>query len=166
MANFPEESGFIPQARASTFALPRFGMDGKDGDGDTCFFAHLISFLAIFSGFCPYVTGFLPLCHLCLKYLKPQVWQLPYLPYRHWTFVMESHSKTGREFLVFGINCAFLTFSSFPLYGIKNILLIDICSFFHPSASDILYITIQYLNIFSHHIILLSHHGWELFSLS
>ena len=72
MANFPEESGFIPQARASTFALPRFGMDGKDGDGDTCFFAHLISFLAIFSGFCPYVTGFLPLCHLCLKYLKPR----------------------------------------------------------------------------------------------
>ena len=99
MANFPEESGFIPQAQASTF-------------------------------------------------------------------VMESHSKTGREFLVFGINCAFLTFSSFPLYGIKNIPLKDICSFFHPSASDILYITIQYLNIFSHHIILLSHQGWELFSLS
>ena len=99
MANFPDESGFIPQAQASTF-------------------------------------------------------------------VMESHSKTGREFLVFGINCAFLTFSSFPLYGIKNIPLKDICSFFHPSASDILYITIQYLNIFSHHIILLSHHGWELFSLS
>ena len=92
-------------------------------------------FFAIFSGFCPYVTGFLPLCHLCLKYLKPQVWQLPYLPYwcrRPWTFVMESHSKTGREFLVFGINCAFLTFSSFPLYGIKNIPLKDICSFFSP----------------------------------
>ena len=98
MANFPEESGFIPQAQASTF-------------------------------------------------------------------VMESHSKTGREFLVFGINCAFLTFSSFPLYGIKNILLIDICSFFHPSASDILYYYTIF-NIFSHHIILLSHQGWELFSLS
>ena len=79
MANFPEESGFIPQAQASTF-------------------------------------------------------------------VMESHSKTGREFLVFGINCAFLTFSSFPLYGIKNIPLKDICSFFHPSASDILY----YYTIFKH----------------
>ena len=98
MANFPEESGFIPQAQASTF-------------------------------------------------------------------VMESHSKTGREFLVFGINCAFLTFSSFPLYGIKNIPLKDICSFF-THLRRIYYITIQYLNIFSHHIILLSHHGWELFSLS
>ena len=31
--------------------------------------------------FCPYVTGFCPLCNLFLKYVKPQVWQLPSLPY-------------------------------------------------------------------------------------
>ena len=38
--------------------------------------------------FCLYVTGFCLLCNLFLKYVKPQVWQLPYLPYwcrRLWT---------------------------------------------------------------------------------
>ena len=46
------------------------------------FLAHLISFFGHFPPvFCPYVTGFCPLCHLFLKYLNPQVWQLPSLPY-------------------------------------------------------------------------------------
>ena len=43
-------------------ALPHFGRDGKDGE--SCFFAHLISFLAIFS-------HFLPLCHRILPIVSP-----------------------------------------------------------------------------------------------
>ena len=35
-------------------------------------FAHLINILAIFPCFCPYVTGFCPLCPLFLKYLNPR----------------------------------------------------------------------------------------------
>ena len=44
------------------------------------FFLPYDTFLAIFSRFFPYVTEFFPLCHLFLKHLKPEVWQLPYLP--------------------------------------------------------------------------------------
>ena len=42
--------------------MPHFGRDGKDGE--SCFFAHLISFLAIFS-------HFLPLCHRILPIVSP-----------------------------------------------------------------------------------------------
>ena len=64
-----------PQAGA---ALAHFGRDVKGGD--TCFFLPYDTFLAIFSRFFSYVTEFFPLCHLFLKHLKPEVWQLPYLP--------------------------------------------------------------------------------------
>ena len=43
-------------------ALPHFGRDGKGGD--TCLFAHLISFLVIF-------PQFLPLCHQILPIMSP-----------------------------------------------------------------------------------------------
>ena len=52
-------------------ALPHFGRDGKDGD--TCFFAHLISFLAIFSRFFPLCHRILLIVSPVLKYLKLQV---------------------------------------------------------------------------------------------
>ena len=42
--------------------MPQFGRYGKDAD--TCFFAHLIGFLAIFS-------RFLPLCHRILPIVSP-----------------------------------------------------------------------------------------------
>ena len=48
------------------------------------FFAHLINFWQFFLFFAPYDTRFCPLYHLFLKYLKLQVWQLPYMPY--WCF--------------------------------------------------------------------------------
>ena len=43
-------------------ALPNFGRDSKGGD--TCFFAHLISFLAIFH-------QFFALCHRILPIVSP-----------------------------------------------------------------------------------------------
>ena len=50
-------------------ALSHFDKDGKGGD--TCLFCSFDQFFGFFFVFCLYVTGFCPLCHLFLKYLKP-----------------------------------------------------------------------------------------------